>query len=87
MLPFLGKFNLTRGVLLEILDEGVPPGSLNRDPTSDQKIAIFHSCFQTWPLLVKNYVIITQITTAIKKRFFKSTSNSHFSLSFLFIWN
>ena len=39
-----------RGVLLRILGGGVPPGSPNPDPTSDQEIAIFHTRFQTWPL-------------------------------------
>ena len=29
-----------------------------------------HTRFKTWPLLVRNYVIITQITTAIKKKTF-----------------
>ena len=38
------------GVCLEILGGGVPPGSLNRDPISDQKNVIFHNRVQTWPL-------------------------------------
>ena len=29
---------------------GVLPGSPNPDPLSDQKKAIFHTRFQTWPL-------------------------------------
>ena len=40
-----------RGVLLGILGGGVPPGSPNPDPISDQKMSlIFHTRFQTWPL-------------------------------------
>ena len=38
------------GVLLEILGGGVPPGSSNPDPISDQKNVIFHIRFQTRPL-------------------------------------
>ena len=40
---------------------------------------------QTWPL-GKNYVIITYIRAQTKK-FLKSISNSHISLSFSLIWN
>ena len=46
------------GVLLGILGGGVPPGSPNPDPISDQKCNFphpfsdetskIHSCFQTW---------------------------------------
>ena len=57
------------GVLLGILGVGVPPGSSNPDPISDQKKCNFphpfpdqtskiHTGFQTWPL-GRNYVIIT----------------------------
>ena len=46
---------------------------------------IFHTRFQTWPL-GRNYVTITQIRAETKK-FFKGISNSHISISFLFIWN
>ena len=58
---------------------GVLPGSPNPDPISDQKKAILHTRFQTWPLNAqhfqtwlrqKKYVIITQIKPLIK-RFFK----------------
>ena len=45
------------GYCWEILVGGVPPGSQNPDPISDQKTVIFHICFQTWSL--RNYVIIT----------------------------
>ena len=45
------------GVLLGVLGGGVPPGSPNPDPISGQKIVIFHTCFQSWPL-GRNYVII-----------------------------
>lgn len=43
-------------VLLEILGEGVPPESLNYDPISDQKIAIFHTRFQAW--LLKSITVL-----------------------------
>ena len=46
------------GLLLEILGGGVPPGSQNPDPISDQKMSFSRTCFQTWPL-GRNYVIIT----------------------------
>ena len=36
------------GTFLGICD--VPPASPNPDPVSDQKIVIFHTRFQTWPL-------------------------------------
>ena len=41
-----------RGILLGILGGGVPPGSPNPDPISDQKKknVIFHTRFQTGPL-------------------------------------
>ena len=38
-----------RGELLGILGGGVPPGSSNPDPISNQKYH-FHTSFQTWPL-------------------------------------
>ena len=56
------------GVLLGIRGGGVPPGSPNPDPISDQKIVIFQTRFQPWPLksipvfrpgVGRNYVIIT----------------------------
>ena len=37
------------GELLGILGGGVPPGSSNPDPISNQKYP-FHTSFQTWPL-------------------------------------
>ena len=37
------------GVLLGMFGRGVPPTSLNPDPISDQKNAVFHTRFQTWP--------------------------------------
>ena len=46
------------GVLLGICGGGVPHGSPNPDPISDQKESFFHTRFQTWPL-GRNYVIIT----------------------------
>ena len=44
------------GVLLGILGGGVPPGSPNPGPISDQKMSFSHR-FETWSL--RNYVIIT----------------------------
>ena len=40
----------SREVGLGNLGGGVPPGSPNPDPISDQKNVIFHTRFQTWPL-------------------------------------
>ena len=37
-------------VLLGILGRGVPPGSPNLDPMSNQENLFFHTRFQTWPL-------------------------------------
>lgn len=42
-------------------------------PFSDLPSKI-HNRFKTWPLLVRNYVIITQITTAIIKKNFSSNA-------------
>ena len=39
-----------KGVFLGILGGGVPPGSPNPDPISDQNV-IFHTRFQTRPLI------------------------------------
>ena len=39
-----------RGVLLEMLAGGVPPGSQNPDLISDKKNVIFRTRFQIWPL-------------------------------------
>ena len=38
----------SRKVCLGNLGGGVPPVSLNPDPTSDQKYVMFHTHFQTW---------------------------------------
>ena len=51
---------ITRGVLLGILVEGVPPGAPNLDPISEKKNGISHTRFQTWPV-GRNYIIITLI--------------------------
>ena len=40
----------SRKVCLGNLGGGVPPVSLNPDPTSDQKYVMFHTHFQTWPV-------------------------------------
>ena len=60
----------------------MPPGSPNPEPVSDQKIVIFHTRFQTWPLksipvwsqnttlhvcTEINYVIIAEIKIATKR--------------------
>ena len=56
-----------------IRDRGVPPGSPNLDPISDQNC--FHARFQTWPLnphpffipgVGRNYFIINYIRTPTK---------------------
>ena len=70
MFPFLGPYTfkppLPRGVLLEIVDGGVPVSSPNPDPFSDQKVTFFTPFFRPgrknpypfyWPL--RNNVIIT----------------------------
>ena len=44
-----------------------------------KKNVIFHTRFQTWPSLLR--------LERILKKYFKSISNSHISLSFLLIWN
>ena len=53
---------LPRG-FLRIIGGGVPPGSLNPDPISDQKCQ-FSTRFQTCPS--RNYFIITKIRTGTK---------------------
>ena len=51
------------------------------DPISDQKNAIFHTRFQTWHT-------DAEITPSLLRlEFEKSISNSHITLSFLFICN
>ena len=50
-------------------------------PFSDQ-ISRFHTCFQTWPL-GRNYVTLIRLQRK-QKKFFKSVSNSHISLSYSF---
>ena len=55
----------TRGVLLGILGGGVPPGSPNPDPISDQKMPLFTHVFRPglynpYPFSdLRSYVIIT----------------------------
>ena len=53
---------LPRG-FLRIIGGGVPPGSPNPDPISDQKCQ-FSTRFQIWPS--RNYFIITKIRTGTK---------------------
>ena len=95
-----------RGVLLEMLAGGVPPGSQNPDLISDKKNVIFRTRFQIWPL--KSIPVFrpggdhktqhkhwheTEIMSSLLRLnvqqidFLKSISNSHITLSFLFIWN
>ena len=86
---------MSQGRDWEFLVVGVPPGSPNPDPISDQKYNFphpfsdqtskIHIRFQTWPL-GRNYVIITQIRAQTNK-LIKSISNSHISRFFLLIWN
>ena len=49
------------GVILGILGGGVPPGSPNADPISDQKLSVFTPVFipDFRPGIGRNYVIIT----------------------------
>ena len=84
------------GVLLGILGGGVPPGSPNPDPISDQKMQFstlvfdqtskIHTGFQTWPLGRTN-VIITLDQSANKLKILRYISNSHIFRSFLLIWS
>ena len=46
------------GVLLGSLGGGLPPGSSNSDPISDQKNVIFRTRFQIWPLGRIHVIII-----------------------------
>ena len=74
------------GVLLGILGGGVPPGSSNPDPISDQKCNFphpfsdqkskIHTRFNTRPL-GRNYVITTQIRAQTKK------FQNHFEFAYL----
>ena len=59
------KPGVTRGLLLGILGGGVPLGSPNPDPIPDQKNVLFHSLFQTSPLLIN--ITCTQIRTSTKR--------------------
>ena len=91
-----GKWEGGRGVILGILGGGVPPGSPNPDPISDQKVSlIFHTHFQTWPL--KSIPILRPVLKEIMssilrlgqqpKRYLKIPFELPISLSFLLIWN
>ena len=73
---------------------GVPPGSPNPDPISDQKnVRIFHTRFQTWRWS-QNVTLHVYIKQKLchhwrdqrlkrqQKYFLKSISNSHITLSF-----
>ena len=71
------------GLLLRILDGGVPSGSLNPDPIFPiryQTWPLIHTRFQTWPL--RNFLDKNRN----KKDFLKSVLNSHifFLLSYSF---
>ena len=54
----------------------------NLPPLFSDQASRNHTCFQTWPLC---YHYFDQ--SAKQKKFFKSISNSHVSISFLLIWN
>ena len=84
------------GVLLGILGGGVPPGSSNPDPISDQKmwfssLVFTLDLYKPYPFsdlafrqkLCYHYLI----RLGRKHKLFKSIWNSHISLSFLLIWD
>ena len=66
---------VTWGILLGILGKGVPPSSLNPDPTSDQNVhAIPHNRFQTWSLKsIFEPRYLDQLKTTYRFRIFYST--------------
>ena len=65
------------GLLLGIFGGGVPPGSPNPGPISDQRMSFFTPITGVG----RNYVIMTKIRTPT------IISTSYITLSFLFIWN
>ena len=65
-----------------ILGGGVPPDSLNPDPVSNQKTPFSHPLSDLHgQKLCHHYLDLNT------KEILKSISNSHITLSFLFIWN
>ena len=82
-----------RGLLTEILGGGVPPGSPNPDPISDQKLSFSRPVFGPGDgHKTQHYMFVFDKTEIMslcsqQKDFLKSISNSHITLSFLFIWN
>ena len=67
-----------RGVLLGILGGGVPPGSSNPDPISDQK-KILHTCFQTRPKLAE--IMLSLLRLEHKKKILQI----HFECAYFFL--
>ena len=78
------KPGVTRGLLLGILGGGVPLSSPNPDPIPDQKTVIFHTLFRPRLFLLTLHALRLERQ---QKGFLKSISNSHITLSSLFIWN
>ena len=80
------------GVLLGILGGGVPPSSPHSDPISDQKMSFSTSVFRPGGGH-KTQQHKTEIMSSLlrlkpqQKEFLKFISNSHITLSFLWIWN
>ena len=74
-----------------ILGGGVPPSSPNPDPISDQKMSFSTSVFRPGGGH-KTQQHKTEIMSSLlrlkpqQKEFLKSISNSHITLSFLWIW-
>ena len=63
----------------------MPPDSLNPDTISDQKVSLSTPVFR--PGLPLSSQKLCHLLRTQTKYFLKSISNSHISLSFLFIWN
>ena len=79
------------GVLLGILGGAVPPSSPNPDPISDQKMPFSTSVFRPGGghKTQQHKTEIMSLLLRLKpqqKEFLKSISNSHITLSFLWIW-
>ena len=72
-----------RGV--EVFRGGVPPGSLNPEPISDQKCHDFSHQFSDQA--PKKFMPSLTLRLEQQQKFLKSISNSHISLSFSLIWN
>ena len=73
------------GVLLGILGGGVPPWSPNPDLVSDQKMS-FSRSHPFSDLAFRQTLCHNYLDQSANKKFFQMHSNSHISISFLFIW-